>query len=125
MIERRAQDNLEWHLQDSLSLPASHPAHLDLHEYVLLLALLRQTGGDGWARENGRQGLRQSVIAAHCGRSISRTRHLVAALQKRCVIEARGTVGEAAEYQILPKERWLPPKAASKKVIPFRVREEQ
>lgn len=85
------------------------------------MALLRSTADDGWTRESGRPGLRHSVIATRCGRSASRIKHLLRLMRRRSVIEAQGNLkldgkssGEAAEYRILPQDRWRPRNSAGK-----------
>lgn len=103
-----------YHLHDSLALPANDPCHLHFEEFALCMTLVRFTGNDGWAREWKRPYMRHAFLAKRLGRSISRAAHLVAAMQKRRVIQARGNVtaagkssGDAAEYCILPREKWL------------------
>lgn len=87
------------------------------------MTLLRHTQNDGWARDWRRgDGLRHALVAKEVGRSVSAIAHLVTAMQKRFVIEARrrtpkpvkGGGGEAAEYRILPQQHWMARNPAAK-----------
>lgn len=87
------------------------------------MTLLKHTQNDGWARDWRRgDGLRHALVAKEVGRSVSAIAHLVTAMQKRFVIEARrrtpkpvkGGGGEAAEYRILPQQHWMARNSAAK-----------
>lgn len=74
----------------------------------MCMALIFTMNNDGWSREWNREGLRHATIAKWTQRSLSRTTHLLLAMQERKVIEARGgTRPGGAEYRILPEEKRL------------------